>query len=92
LKKKNPGLSTGVILGAICLLIGIGLFIWAPDFSGFFDRGQDTQPMPIWVILLVLAAINFVYAIISRTLQSRESHDKDDRDERPQEAGRTKQD
>jgi TRAP-type C4-dicarboxylate transport system permease small subunit len=91
-KTINPGFSSGIILGVICLLISLGLFIWAPGFSGFFDRGHDTQPVPIWAILLILAVMNFGYAFISRILLSRNHKENGELEENTQEAGRAKQD
>jgi drug/metabolite transporter (DMT)-like permease len=93
MNKMNTGFSSGIILGTICLIVGIGLLIWEPGFSGFFDRGHDTQPLPIWMILLILAAFNYIYALITRSFMNRDHLEARDQPDEPHEdAGRTKQD
>lgn len=70
---NHPGISTGLILGIMCLFAGVILRIWAPEFSGFFDRGHESQPVPVYAILLILAAINFGYAILSKKISKHEN-------------------
>lgn len=69
MSKTSPGLVTGLVLGIICLTIAIGLYIWAPDFSGFFNRPGAQPAMPVWTLLLLLALVNFAYAGVSYFLQ-----------------------
>jgi amino acid transporter len=69
LKKTSPGLVTGLVLGVICLTLALGLYIWAPDFMGFFDRPGAKPAMPVWNLLLLLALVNFAYAGVSHYLQ-----------------------
>jgi hypothetical protein len=67
--KKAPGLSTGLVLGVLCLIGAIALRIWAPDFTGFYNRGLTDPPMPFWSLLLILAVVNFIYAGFSQYIQ-----------------------
>jgi hypothetical protein len=69
LNKTSPGLVTGLVLGIVCLTIAAGLYIWAPDFFGFFNRSGAQPAMPVWTLLLLLALVNFVYAGVSYFLQ-----------------------
>lgn len=69
MKKTSPGLVTGLILGILCLTLSLGLFIWAPGFTGFFNRPGAQPAMPVWNLLLLLALVNFVYAGLSYYLQ-----------------------
>ena len=89
---KNRALSTGIILGTLFLIASLGSKIYAPEFSGFFDRGHDMQPMPIWVILLILAAVNYLYAFVAHKLHVYDEVGKESADKREQKAGGTKQD
>jgi hypothetical protein len=67
--KKAPGLSTGFVLGTLCLIGGIAMRIWAPDFSGFYNRGLTDPPMSFWSLLLILGVVNFIYAGFSQYIQ-----------------------
>lgn len=69
--RNAPGSVTGAILGTACLIGGIGLRIFAPEFRGFFNRGQSGDPIPIWSLLLVFAILNFAYALISHIIAGR---------------------
>jgi hypothetical protein len=73
-KKYPPATVSGFWLGIICLGMAVGLLIWDPEFRGLFDRGHNEPPIPIWVVLLGIAALNFVYAgsayFVYRKLQS----------------------
>jgi hypothetical protein len=69
LNKKSPGLVTGLVLGLLCLTLGLGMYIWAPGFTGFFNRLSAQPAMPVWILLLLLALVNFVYAGLSYYLQ-----------------------
>jgi hypothetical protein len=68
-KKSSPGLYTGLTLGGLCLIVGLGLYLWAPDFTGFFNRAGAQPALPVWTLLLLLALVNFIYAGISYYLQ-----------------------
>ena len=68
MNKTSPGLVTGLVLGVICLTLGLGLYIWAPNFIGFFSRPGAQPAMPVWTLLL-LALVNFIYAGLSYFLQ-----------------------
>jgi hypothetical protein len=61
-KHLPPAVSGALIIGALCLLGALALLIFAPDFRGFFDRGHDTESLPVWVVALGMAGLNFVYA------------------------------
>jgi hypothetical protein len=69
LKKTSPGVLTGIVLGVLCLLVGLGVYLWAPGFTGFFNRPGAQPAMPVWTLLILLAAVNFVYAWLSWFLQ-----------------------
>ena len=69
MNKTSPGLVTGLVLGILCLTIALGLYIWAPDFTGFFNRPGAQPAMPVWALLLLLALVNFAYAGVSYFLQ-----------------------
>lgn len=69
--RNSPGYVTGSILGAVCLLSGLGLLIFAPEFSGFFDRGQSGDAIPVWMLLIGFAVLNFVYALVSHFISIR---------------------
>ena len=69
--KTNSGALTGIFIGTLFLLIGISLSIWAPNFSGFFDRGLSEPVLPAWVILIGLAFVNYIYAGLSVFIQSK---------------------
>ncbi len=69
LRKSSPGLVTGLILGVLCLTLAIGLYIWAPNFTGFFNRPGAQPAMAVWTLMLLLAIVNFAYAGISHFLQ-----------------------
>jgi len=69
LKKTSPGLVTGLVLGVLCLTLATGLYIWAPNFMGFYNRPGAQPAMPVWTLLLLLALVNFAYAGISYFLQ-----------------------
>ena len=69
MKKTSPGLFTGLVLGVICLTMALGLYIWAPDFMGFYNRPGAQSAMPVWTLLLLLALVNFTYAGVSHYLQ-----------------------
>ncbi|MCC7130340.1 MAG: hypothetical protein IT297_08090 [Anaerolineae bacterium] len=69
--RNSPGAVTGSILGTLCLVVGIGLRIFAPDFSGFFDRGLSGDAMPVWALLIGFAALNFLYAFASYAISKR---------------------
>jgi len=69
LKKTSPGLVTGLVLGGLCLILALGLYLWAPDFMGFTSRPGARPAMPVWNLLLLLALVNFAYAGISHYLQ-----------------------
>ncbi len=69
--KNASGTITGTFFGTLFLIGGIALWIFAPDFSGFFDRGHSEDALPVWVLLLILAALNYGYAGLSRYLSAR---------------------
>jgi hypothetical protein len=69
LKKTSPGLVTGLVLGVICLTLALGLYIWEPNFFGFYNRPGAQPAMPVWTLLLLLALVNFAYAGVSNFLQ-----------------------
>jgi amino acid transporter len=69
LNKSSPGLLTGLVLGVLCLTVALGLYAWAPDFIGFYNRPGAQPAMPVWNLLLLLALVNFVYAGVSYFLQ-----------------------
>jgi hypothetical protein len=69
LKKTSPGLITGLVLGVVCLTLALGLYIWAPDFMGFYNRPGAQPAMPVWTLLLLIALVNFIYAGVSNFLQ-----------------------
>ncbi len=69
MNKTSPGLVTGLVLGVTCLTLALGLYIWAPNFTGFFSRPGIQPAMPVWTLLLLLALVNFVYAGLSYFLQ-----------------------
>ncbi len=69
MNKTSPGLMTGLVLGTLCLIIALGLYIWAPEFTGFFNRAGAQPAMPVWTLLLLLALVNFAYAGITYFLQ-----------------------
>jgi len=71
LNKNIPGVFAGITLGALCLIGGISLWIWAPEFSGFFDRGHSEPTLPFYILLFGLAIVNFGYAWISWFIQTR---------------------
>lgn len=48
--------------------------IFAPEFSGFFDRGLSGDAMPVWTLLIGFAALNFVYAFVSYVISKRLPH------------------
>jgi hypothetical protein len=89
--KNNPGVSTGILLGSLCTIAGIGFLFLAPAFSGFFDRGHDSKPVPFWIILLILAAINYIYGFINFYLEKRSGNKLETPRESADKAGRTKQ-
>ncbi len=88
MKTKAPGLSVGIILGTICLVAGLALWVWEPNFAGFFNRGHDASTMPIWTLLLILAVINFAYGFLSMYIQRRANQMNVDALEPPREAGK----
>jgi hypothetical protein len=69
LKKTSPGLITGLGLGFLCLTLALGLYIWAPDFTGFLDRSVAQTPLPVWKLLALLSVVNFTYAGVTYFLQ-----------------------
>jgi hypothetical protein len=69
LKKTSPGLVTGLVLGGVCLALGLGLYIWEPNFFGFYNRPGAQPAMPVWKLMLLLALVNFVYAGVSNFVQ-----------------------
>ena len=69
MNKTSPGLMTGLVLGMLCLIVALGLYIWAPDFIGFYNRSGAQPAMPVWNLLLLLALVNFVYAGVSYFVQ-----------------------
>ncbi len=69
MNKNSPGVITGLVLGIVCLTLGLGLYLWAPGFTGFFSRPSAQPVIPVWTLLLLLALVNFVYAGISNFLQ-----------------------
>ena len=60
-----PAAVSGFFLGILCLVGALALYILEPNFAGFFDRNQGEPPLPIWIVLLGLAGLNFVYALFS---------------------------
>jgi O-antigen ligase len=85
LKKTSPGLITGLVLGAVCLTLALGLYIWAPDFMGFYNRPGAQPAMPVWTLLLLLALVNFTYAGVSHFLQRK--IDQESKDSKKPDAG-----
>ncbi len=80
MNKPSRGLSTGLILGVLFLVLSLGLYIWAPDFTGFANNRGAEPAMPIWNVLLLLALVNFVYAGASHFLQRKlEQHPQEPR-------------
>jgi hypothetical protein len=75
--KKSPGFISGLTIGTICLIAGLVLRVSAPDFSGFFERDHSEAVLPIWVLLIGLAILNFIFAGLSQSMQGRTI--KDDR-------------
>ncbi len=69
--KNASGTITGTFFGTLFLVGGIALYIFAPDFSGFFDRGHSEDTLPVWMLLLILSAVNYGYAGLSRYLSAR---------------------
>ena len=69
MKKTSPGVLTGIVLGTLCLTAGLGVYLWAPGFTGFFDRPGVQPAMPVWTLLLLLALVNFLYAALTWFLQ-----------------------
>ena len=69
MKKTSPGVLTGIVLGGLCLIAGLGVYLWAPGFTGFFNRPGAQPAMPVWTLLILLAVVNFVYAGLSWFLQ-----------------------
>jgi hypothetical protein len=65
LRKLPQGVSTGLILGALCLAGALGFWIFAPDFSGLVERKTDAATLPVWAVLAILALVNFAYAGLS---------------------------
>lgn len=65
MRKLPQGVSTGVILGVLCLAGALGFWIFAPDFSGLVERDTDGSTLPVWTVLAILALVNFVYAGLS---------------------------
>jgi len=66
--KNAPGFTSGLVLGIIFLVVGLGILILAPEFSGFYERVEPNERMPIWALMLGLALVNFLYAVISQFL------------------------
>lgn len=85
MKKTSPGLITGLVLGAVCLTLALGLYIWAPDFMGFYNRPGAQPAMPVWTLLLLLALVNFTYAGVSHFLQRK--IDQESKDSKKPDAG-----
>jgi heme/copper-type cytochrome/quinol oxidase subunit 1 len=85
LKKTSPGLITGLVLGVVCLTLALGLYIWAPDFMGFYNRPGAQPAMPVWTLLLLLALVNFTYAGVSHFLQRK--IDQESKDSKKPDAG-----
>lgn len=69
--KNIPGVIAGIALGSLCLIGAIALWIWAPEFSGFFDRGHSEPALPFYILLIGLAIVNFGYAWVSWFIQTR---------------------
>ncbi len=69
--KTIPGVITGIALGSLCLVGAIVLRIWAPEFSGLFDRGHSEPALPFWILLSGLAVVNFGFALASWFIQTR---------------------
>ena len=69
MKKTSPGVLTGIVLGGLCLIAALGVYLWAPGFTGFFNRPGAQPAMPVWTLLILLAVVNFVYAGLSWFLQ-----------------------
>jgi hypothetical protein len=69
--KQTPGWISGTIFGVFFLISGLALWIFAPDFSGFFERGHSEDVLSVWKLLIGLAIINFGYAAVSRYIQNR---------------------
>ena len=78
MKKTSPGLITGLVLGVVCLTLALGLYIWAPDFMGFYNRPGAQPAMPVWNLLLLLALVNFIYAGVSHFLQRKIDQESQD--------------
>jgi hypothetical protein len=75
-RRFPPQAASSFVIGCLFLVGAIALRIWNPGFSGFFDRGQGEPPLPIWVVLLGLAGLNYAHAgittIMYRRLSARE--------------------
>lgn len=81
--RNSPGSFTGTVLGLVCLIGGVGLRLFAPEFRGFFDRGHSEPSLPVWALLLFLAALNFGYAafsyfVMQKSSRSGKSNPEDD--------------
>lgn len=79
--KTSPGLSSGLVMGALFLIASVAVYFIAPDFSGFYERVEAESRMPIWALLLGFSLVNFAYALISYFIEKRkhtlisENHD-----------------
>ena len=69
--KKSPGFISGLMIGTICLVAGLVLRVSAPDFSGFFERGHSESVLPIWVLLVGFAILNYIFAGLSQAMHGR---------------------
>ena len=74
MKKTSNGVISGLALGGLCLILGLGLYLFAPSFNGFFNRPGAEPAMPVWGLLILLALINFIYAGLSYYLQRKTNH------------------
>jgi hypothetical protein len=74
-KRPPSNVYTGYFIAAICLIAGVVMFFMARDFRGFFDRGQGEAPIPIWLVLLGLALLNFIYGSFSLYIHRRSVQD-----------------
>ena len=65
MKKLPQAVSTGLILGTLCLAGALGFWYFAPEFNGLIERNTDDSALPVWVVLAILALVNFAYAGLS---------------------------
>jgi hypothetical protein len=74
--KKSPGFISGIMIGTICLIAGMVLRVSAPDFSGFFARGHSESVLPIWMLLIGFAILNYIFAGLSQAMHGRTFKDE----------------